>query len=727
MSAGYPAPTYVVNRNSEDNAYSVWQFDISNPALFTQVPVNPNATFPNSAHLCTVGNYMMSYTPAAGEKPKIDYQVFEFDPGNHDPLNADPVQAGQWDQSKFLGYFNHYTWNQDTSNILQLVPMTGYVLAYMPTAARGTYCLWNFDAAPVTPGALDPLPNAITPQDAFALIGDGSELLPIGNYVLEWRPADSNYRVWSFDPQEMTPLQLPVMSEGTLADIDASHKLLVIGEQLLDWVPETQRYRLWGFDPSSQNPLCGPIQSGTLPDCFAPDSILTTVQNLIPVDPANAGTPGNMDFMRDKIEHVVVYMLESRSMDSVLGWLYENNPPEINYIDAEPPFKGASTSNSNEGNGEIFYTYQFENGQLSTAYDLTAPTIDPFHGTPDSIHQQYASGYEGYFAGAAPDMSGFVANNCSGEVMVTLSTTQLPVLNGLANQFAVSDYWFSALPGGTDSNRAVALTGSTFNITTTYEGDPEYEYFPDDARRQSIWKVLWNNGITDWKIYWAVKWYDYIFTYQLYLDGQIPTVDAEIKAGGTDYLAPIEQFISDAQTGNLPAFSFLEPAWIAPNGSTSYHPGGDLVPPEVQLNKIYEAVQGPLWEKTALLITFSKGGGLYDHEPPPGTVNPWPKDVNDGFRYDVLGPRVPAIVVSPWVKPHTVFRSPGESPLNASSIAATVLDWFGIPRARWGLGDRVPVTETFEAVFQERSPRADKPSFNIPYDKTNPPKTKEDS
>ena len=36
----------------------------------------------------------------------------------------------------------------------------------------------------------------------------------------------------------------------------------------------------------------------------------------------------------DQIEHVVVLMLENRSFDSLLGWVYENGQPEHN----TPPF-----------------------------------------------------------------------------------------------------------------------------------------------------------------------------------------------------------------------------------------------------------------------------------------------------------------------------------------------------------------------------------------------------
>ena len=714
------APTYVINHSASNNQYTVWHFDPSHPDLLTQITTNSGATLPKGQHLCAIGGYLLSYSPPikGAHGNNIRYRLFNFDPKSPDPLNDHAIQQGLWEQDKFSGYYDHYTWDKEMPDILQLIPMTGYVLAFIPSSARGSYRLWNFDPAPTTPGTKDPLCNPITPQDAFSLIGEGSQLLPIGNYVLEWIAAQSKYRLWSFDPQEMTPLQLPVITEGCWDDITTQHQLLVIGEYLLDWLPSTRAYRLWQFDPQQKNPLVKTLRSGTLPDGFDANSLLTAVQNTQHINAAAAATPGSLDFMRDKIEHVVVYTLESRTMDNVLGWLYDEKSPKINWVNAEPPFLGNSTQYSNPGNGSTANVYKFKEGKLGTDFDLNSPAIDPFHGTPDSIHQQYSKGYAAYFKGEKPDMKGFVANNCSDEVMASLTPTQLPVLNGLASSYAVSDKWFSALPGGTDSNRAFAVTGSAYNITTTYEGAPQYVFFPDRARRQSIWKVLWNNGITDWKIYWSVKWQNYVFSYHLYLKGEIPSVDNNLD----DYVAPMTQFMNDAAAGTLPKFSFLEPAWIAPEGATSYHPSGDLVPAERELNLIYQAVaNGPGWEKTALIITFSKGGGLYDHVPPPQTIKPWPKDTNDGFSYDVLGPRVPAIVVSPWVDENTVFRSADKSnPLSATSLAATLLEWFGIPRARWGLGDRIEKSETFEEVFQRATPRTDKPKYKNPYDKTYP-------
>jgi phospholipase C len=204
------------------------------------------------------------------------------------------------------------------------------------------------------------------------------------------------------------------------------------------------------------------------------------------------------------------------------------------------------------------------------------------------------------------------------------------------------------------------------------------------------------------------------FTYHLYLEGQIPSVDAKLS----DHIESVETFKLQARHGTLPSFSFLEPIWIAPDGTTSYHPGASMVPAEIALNDIYEAIKsGPNWENTLLVVTFSKNGGIYDHVSPPYAAKPWPNDSLDGFHYDLLGPRVPAIFVSPWIKKHTVIRSGEPTPFDATSFAATLLKWYGIPKSRWGLGDRIDQAPTFEQVFQKKSRRKHAPGFTPPYDK----------
>ena len=346
----------------------------------------------------------------------------------------------------------------------------------------------------------------------------------------------------------------------------------------------------------------------------------------------------------------------------------------------------------------------------------------------DTMRQCFFENCNGYVERAKPDMGGFVWNQGNHNVMKTFTPELLRVLNGLAKAYAVSDEWFCSMPGATDSQRAFALTGSALGELNNFMNGPQYISWPDMPHRASIWKVLWANGFNSWKIYNSVQWQQFVLTYHLFLQGQIPTVDAAVaaflagNAQASKYIGTIDQFMDDAKTGKLPTFSFLEPVWIEAGGSnkaaTSYHPfgGGGTRPGEQALRDIYQALKaGKKWEETLLIITFDEHGGFFDHMPPPYAANPWPHDETDGFRYDLMGVRVPTILVSPWIKEQTVFRSPTkEVAYNSTSILATLLHWYGIPRARWGLGERTHHAPTFEGVFQCQSPRTDSPPIELP-------------
>src|SRR4029077_16906043 len=219
-----------------------------------------------------------------------------------------------------------------------LLPLGGFILNVIPTDGRGTFQLWNFDPSPLLQGRSDPLPQAYTPQGSFDTIDYGHELIPLGNYVLDRLPESGAYWLWSFDPQAVMPLGQPAIQQGRWEHIDKSHKLVAIGEYVLDWTPEDGRYWLWRFDPKSADPLTGPVRQGQLPRNLDANTILTGMQPLLPVDVARKDVPGTIDFMRDKIKHVVYLMLENRSFDHVCGWLYEKGEAGINFVGRDGPF-----------------------------------------------------------------------------------------------------------------------------------------------------------------------------------------------------------------------------------------------------------------------------------------------------------------------------------------------------------------------------------------------------
>ena len=736
-----PTDDYILSRNDSDDSYGIWQFDVHAEQMLSPLPLGAQARFDRTHQLIPIGRYLLEWGPLMLQEyqPSYPYRLFEFNPALPNPLKGPALHSGIWTKAKFWNYRadfgnpNGAKESYDSGQNLMLLPLGGFVLNVIPTMGRGTFQLWNFDPNPLhlNPGDArsgDPLPAPFTPQGSFDTIDYDHELLPMGNYVLDRVAASGEYWVWSFDPQATMPLGLPALQQGSWSHITAEHQLVPMGEYVMDWLPSSGAYRLWTFDPTRADPLVGPLRTGVLPEGLRTGSTLTMVQQPRSINAQRAATPGTMDFMRSKIKHVVYLMLENRSFDHICGWLYNKDDVGIRFVGHDAPFDGASAQMFNMDPGapgqkepEKVMLTQYKGGELSRDWDLDFLPNDPFHDKTDVLRQYFYGQKNGYEQRLTPQMGGFVWNNGVHDVMQTYSPKQLPILNGLARNYAVSDAWYCSMPSATDPNRAFAFTGSALGQLNNFQNGNTYINWPTNPHRQSIWKALWTNGFTDWKLYHSVEWLNYVHTYHLYLQGTIPSVDTAISANPTSFLQTLDQFKSDAAAGKLPAFSFLEPIWIAMSGTTSYHPGADPLVGEIALNSIYDALRNsPSWNETLFIITFDEHGGVFDHAPPPYAVNPWPNDVNDGFRYDLLGVRVPTIMVSPLIEEQTVFRSAQSTAYDATSILATVLHWAGVPKARWCMGERVQQAPTFEAILQRAQPRANAPALKPAYDHSNP-------
>jgi phospholipase C len=173
-------------------------------------------------------------------------------------------------------------------------------------------------------------------------------------------------------------------------------------------------------------------------------------------------------------------------------------------------------------------------------------------------------------------------------------------------------------------------------------------------------------------------------------------------------------FAADCEAGTLPAYTFLEPSFIdKPN---DFHPPHDAGAAEQFLAAIWNAVsKSPAWKETLLLITFDEHGGTYDHVLPPfGAACPDAASNPglEGFAFDRFGVRVPMVVVSPWVKAGTVFRSDTDVPYDHSSVLATLRDWLSIPANEMLPSQRIAKAPTLAQVLNLATPRTDMPDIS---------------
>ena len=122
---------------------------------------------------------------------------------------------------------------------------------------------------------------------------------------------------------------------------------------------------------------------------------------------------------------------------------------------------------------------------------------------------------------------------------------------------------------------------------------------------------------------------------------------------------PDSRFVADVTRGRLPAITWLTTDW-----SHSEHPPASMCAGENwTVRQINAVMRSPYWRSTAIVLTWDDFGGFYDHLAPP---------VVDGVPF---GPRVPAIVISPYARLHTVDHTV----YDFNSVLRFIEEVFGLP------------------------------------------------
>jgi len=385
----------------------------------------------------------------------------------------------------------------------------------------------------------------------------------------------------------------------------------------------------------------------------------------------------------DRIEHVVVVMMENRSFDNLLGFLYEkegNKAPHVIPEDSSPDFEGlVNGKNCNTFLGS--YQHKICASQPTTtgpgqSNPFMVPNPDPGESFANMTFQVYGKSDGGCDMGTG-NMSGFLQDYASvagapvaWQIMQSYSNEQVGVISQLAKRFAVSDHWYASAPCQTWPNRGFVHTGSSDG----YINNDYYE--PYDIT--TIFNVMEHQGIS-WGVYSDIPVAFLSLTYIQFL----PKLVFHL---GHFQLFPIFESLCAASAGakdhdKLPSYSFLEPrfAKMELGHPNDYHPPHNVCRGEQFLAKVYNAVKNsPYRDKILLVITFDEHGGCYDHKAPPIHAEaPVPGSVSrDGtFNYCRFGVRIPTILVSSYVQPGTVFRAPGDTPYDHTSILATLRDW----------------------------------------------------
>jgi len=159
------------------------------------------------------------------------------------------------------------------------------------------------------------------------------------------------------------------------------------------------------------------------------------------------------------VEHIVVLMLENRSFDHMLGYLYSDSG---NVSPAGQPFEGLTGSESNPASsGPPFAVFKIEPSTPNAYY---MPGADPGEGYMATNDQLFGSDTGPASSSLRPSNDGFIKDfaytlgwqaregwsilpgTTAGNIMGCFTPEALPVLSGLAKGYAVCDHWFSSVP-----------------------------------------------------------------------------------------------------------------------------------------------------------------------------------------------------------------------------------------------------------------------------------------
>jgi phospholipase C len=400
-----------------------------------------------------------------------------------------------------------------------------------------------------------------------------------------------------------------------------------------------------------------------------------------------------------QIKHIVVLMLENRSFDNLLGWLYDG-PGEAPacYIPDNTPhkFNGLTAGAHTNSNPGVHGGAPVPVSKATTAWTVNGKIVaanyvpDPDPGEEFSHCQtQLGNGMGGFLtdyltsinkAGGPPDSAA--------QIMQCYAPAQLPVITSLAKSFAVSDAWHASVPSQTWPNRAFVQAGAS-------AGHVNNEDWPWNI--PTIFDVLDARGLA-WRVY-----------HNSVLPSLTKTMFFEKYGENVTNFGGIGDFQQACQTGDLPVFTFLEPSFGPYEPDESYHPPYDVTPGEAFLAKIYNMlVASAARDQTLFVVLFDEHGGTYDHVLPPPAPQPFPPATDGtGFKFDQFGVRVPAIVISSYTTSGTVFRSDTNVPYDHTSVLATLRDWLGLSAAfRTGLpSPRIATAPTLAPVLNLTEPR----------------------
>jgi phospholipase C len=340
----------------------------------------------------------------------------------------------------------------------------------------------------------------------------------------------------------------------------------------------------------------------------------------------------------DVIKTIVVVMMENRSFDHMLGYL--SLPPfnrtDVDGLKADPEWLARFTNQ--------------DNGRAVEPFPSTDPFDMPDDFDPPHERSNMAANLGSRQNGTYP-MNGFVSaipNSVSTNpdvrklVMSYFGAEQVPMSHFFSQNFAICDRWFSALPAGTQPNRLMSMSGETM-IDVNHDILPSQDLVYDWLTARGVsWRV-YHQGIPFFTM--MLKWLPEIL--------------------GSKHFRPFDNLAGDLMNSapdELPQVIFVEPTYQdAPHlgFSTDEHAPSGVSNGQEFLMQVYNAlINSPFWSNSLMIVDYDENGAFFDHVSPPmiPTAPQAGANWSNPSPFISLGPRIPAYVISPFVKPGSAYH-----------------------------------------------------------------------
>lgn len=306
------------------------------------------------------------------------------------------------------------------------------------------------------------------------------------------------------------------------------------------------------------------------------------------------------------IKHVVVVLLQNNSFDHLFGTYPAANGNTVEGLSPTVP------------------------GYAQT--DAAGTSVTP-HLLADDAPPNLPEGDIAYRQVLTPGMDKFAFYN--GDVAMGYYDSTTPGMATLwqfAQQFALADHYFGSVVGEAPTNQlymvAAADLNQTFDVEPAYGpcqiADPSAQpyTFPNVADQLSAANLGW--GV-----------FEQSFGNCTVFMGIHNPLQFFTSTHDSSNIQDYSNFAAEAQNDILPAFSL-----IIPDSKHDMHPGSAPITNAITfVQTLVQQVQAsPVWNSTAIIVTFDTGGGWYDHMYPP-TIDA------QGLAF-----RVPTLVISPYAK-----------------------------------------------------------------------------